>query len=261
MFKKLRMKKAAKKIKRRKAKSVVVKKSHKTRKIPKKKCSFWRKVWRIIWLSLCWCGRVSVMFWRWLCRVGFVNLINLILLAAIIVLFFILIISVTNCDKKTVVVISNTKNAAVETVKSRDNVIVRPVSRQEAEILPIKRSAKIAAHANKPVKIIPVETCSVASRQIARQGNVMFGDIVLDGQNEAKILRRNTIVKGNLYLQNMRKYVLPCDVVVEGDLFLRNLNMLQFCGSFTVKGNIYVSPRSSFGPLPRTARLGGQIIL
>ena len=59
----------------------------------------------------------------------------------------------------------------------------------------------------------------------------------------------------------MQKYTLPCNINIEGNLFLRDMGMLQFCGAFTVKGNIYVSPRSSFGPLPKTARLGGQVIL
>ncbi|MFQ6739611.1 MAG: hypothetical protein ACLRFJ_03015, partial [Alphaproteobacteria bacterium] len=75
------------------------------------------------------------------------------------------------------------------------------------------------------------------------------------------VIKNNTKIYGNLYLQNMRKYVLPCNVTVNGNIFLRDLNMLQFCGKFNVTGNIYVSPRSSFGPLPCDAHIGGQIIL
>ena len=59
----------------------------------------------------------------------------------------------------------------------------------------------------------------------------------------------------------MRKYVLPCGIRIEGDLFLRDMGLLQFAGEFTVTGNIYVTPTSSFGPIPGTARIGGQVIL
>ena len=69
------------------------------------------------------------------------------------------------------------------------------------------------------------------------------------------------VVNGNLYLQDMHKYTLPCNIRVNGNVFLRDLGLLQFCGDFTITGNIYVSPRSSFGPIPRTARLGGRVIL
>jgi hypothetical protein len=39
------------------------------------------------------------------------------------------------------------------------------------------------------------------------------------------------------------------------------MGLLQFCGDFVVTGNIYVSPRSSFGPIPKTARIGGYVVL
>ena len=44
-------------------------------------------------------------------------------------------------------------------------------------------------------------------------------------------------------------------------MFVRDVNKLQFCGDFEITGNIYVTPTSSFGPIPRSARLGGQVIL
>ena len=59
----------------------------------------------------------------------------------------------------------------------------------------------------------------------------------------------------------MRKYTLPCDAKIRGNLFIRNVDKLSFCGQFSVKGNIYVSKQSSFGPIPRNANIGGQVIL
>ena len=75
------------------------------------------------------------------------------------------------------------------------------------------------------------------------------------------VVKNGAHIQGDLYIQDMRKYTLPCDIVIDGNLFLRDVNMLNFCGDFTVRGNIYVSPRSSFGPVPSTARIGGQVIL
>ena len=89
----------------------------------------------------------------------------------------------------------------------------------------------------------------------------MYGDIIIDNRGDAKLLNNGTEIDGNLYLQNMRKYVLPCNIKISGNMFIRDVSMLQFCGDFEITGNIYVSPRSSFGPIPSSARLGGQVIL
>lgn len=88
-----------------------------------------------------------------------------------------------------------------------------------------------------------------------------MGDVIIDSRGAGAILRKDTQVNGNLYLQNMRKFTLPCNVRINGNLFLRDVNKLQFCGEFVVTGNIYVSPRSSFGPLPKNARIGGYVVL
>ncbi|MBQ2005813.1 MAG: hypothetical protein II219_03325, partial [Alphaproteobacteria bacterium] len=101
----------------------------------------------------------------------------------------------------------------------------------------------------------------VVEKQTAKVDNTMYGDVVIDSRGAGKMISHNTNVQGNLYLQNMRKFVLPCGVRIDGNLFLRDVNMLQFCGKFVVTGNIYVSPRSSFGPIPGSAHVGGQIIL
>jgi hypothetical protein len=80
-------------------------------------------------------------------------------------------------------------------------------------------------------------------------------------------MRPMTTVNGNLILQNLRIYTLPCGTRIDGDLLLRNVHQLRFCvsdqaniQSFAIRGNIYVSSNSSFGPLPKNAHLGGQVI-
>jgi hypothetical protein len=101
----------------------------------------------------------------------------------------------------------------------------------------------------------------IAKKQIAKQENKFLGDVVIDSRGAGKLLQNQSQINGNLYLQNMHKYTLPCDVKINGNLFLRDIGLLQFCGDFVVTGNIYVSPRSSFGPIPKTARVGGYVVL
>ena len=75
------------------------------------------------------------------------------------------------------------------------------------------------------------------------------------------MLSNGVKVNGNLYIQNMRKYTLPCDAKINGHLIIRNVNKLSFCGGFTVNGNIYVNRESAFGPIPDNTRIRGKIIL
>ncbi|MDR0319649.1 MAG: hypothetical protein LBH81_02820 [Rickettsiales bacterium] len=67
-------------------------------------------------------------------------------------------------------------------------------------------------------------------------------------------------INGNLYIQNMDRYVVPCGTKVRGDMIVRNVRRLSFCGCMEVRGNIYVGKGTSFGPLPANAKIGGQII-
>ena len=78
---------------------------------------------------------------------------------------------------------------------------------------------------------------------------------------DSPVLYNGVIIDGNLFLQNMRKYTLPCGVKINGNLFIRNVDKLSFCGDFTVMGNIYVNRQSSFGPVPQSARVMGRVIL
>ena len=88
-----------------------------------------------------------------------------------------------------------------------------------------------------------------------------MGDTVINTRAGGRMLRSGMTVRGNLYLQDMNKYVLPCDIKIHGNLFLRDIGILQFCGKFSVSGNIYVTPTSSFGPIPRDAYVGGHVII
>lgn len=237
-----------------------------------KRISFWKRVWnivcwpfRMIWRACKWVWkqicRVCKWVWNWLCKINLVGLVNLTLLVAIIALFTMLIIDVVGCRRNQVVVIN--QNDVVETVvpvkAANKRVVQRPV-KPVTNVLPLKKDSANEM-VNEPINVAQVQVNPVTEKQTAKVNNTMYGDVVIDSRGAGKMISHNTNVRGNLYLQNMRKYVLPCGVRIDGNLFLRDVNMLQFCGKFVVTGNIYVSPRSSFGPIPGTAKVGGQIIL
>lgn len=229
------------------------------------KCQFWKKAWNIV----CWPFRMLARglkwFWKWLCNINVIGFVNLTLLVAIIVLFSMLIIDFTKCNRDAVVIVRNdvvqTPVLPSEKTPLR-NVVARP-AKPVTNTLPMARNEKTREVINEPIVVAPAKPCPTLVKQIAKvkQENKIMGDAVIDGRGAANTIEHNTKIQGNLYLQNMRKYTLPCGVKVNGNLFLRDVNMLQFCGEFTVTGNIYVSPRSSFGPIPATARLGGYVIL
>jgi hypothetical protein len=162
-------------------------------------------------------------------------------------LFSGLIIDFTRCNKQPVIVIPQPS----ETTENHQNITQKPT-------LPTARK-KIP----EPVNVIPVKKSEVkiAKKQTAIQNKKILGDVIIDSRGAGALLQHNKHVHGNVYLQNMHKYTLPCGTKIHGNMFLRNIGLLQFCGEFTLTGNIYVSPRSSFGPLPKTARIGGQIVL
>jgi len=184
--------------------------------------------------------------WAWLCGINIVGLINLTLLVAIIVLFSMLILDFVNC-RRVGIVDAPAKQTKVETVTTAKNsgVVTTNINRRAI---------------SEPVHVVAAEPSKSPILRAHRDGKI-YGDVIIESHGEAIILKNNAHIRGNLYLQHMRKYVLPCGVKIEGNLFLRDLNMLQFCGPFTITGNIYVSPRSSFGAIPRNSYIGGQIIL
>lgn len=87
-----------------------------------------------------------------------------------------------------------------------------------------------------------------------------YGDVVVDGKNSIDSIKQNENLVGNLYVQNIYNYTLPCDVSIKGNLFLRNLGRLKFCGKFTITGNIYITENVSFGNFPKGSKLEGNII-
>lgn len=177
--------------------------------------------------------------WDWFRSLDVVGMINITLVCAIIVLFGMLIMDFTKCKSPRVIYIADTAVPVVkESVKKN----------QESVVLPLKKPASQVTITR--AKYTPVEPAAK-----------MFGTIIIDGLiGDVKIIR-NTHIDGTVYLQDMRIYTLPCDTVINGDLFVRNVGMLKFCGDFIVTGNIYVSSTSSFGPIPKTAKLGGYIVL
>jgi hypothetical protein len=216
-------------------------------------------------LSWIWDGIVWLLklIWKWLCSINLVGLINLALLIAIIVLCSMLIINILNCNKKPVVINTSANNVKIETKSNIDNrvstkkIVNENKKTRLANELPIERR-----DGNLVTTINAVPTNPSNDPTLRPQGDKkIYGDVIIESRGDAIMLQNGTYIRGNLYLQNMHKYVLPCGVRIDGNLFLRDLNLLQFCGEFTVNGNIYVSPRSSFGPIPRNARVRGQIIL
>jgi hypothetical protein len=139
------------------------------------------------------------------------------------------------------------------TVDKTNPAILRKTERIQRKIvrttitLPLKR---VSCRNSDKIKLV----------KSAKKEYNMYGDIIIDGIKPSDKLSSGIKINGKVYLQNMRKYTLPCDIHIEGDLLLRNVEMLKFCGDFTITGNIYISRNSSFGPIPKTAKLGGQII-
>ena len=200
---------------------------------------FWVRVWRIV----CWpFHKLAKMFraiWNWICGLNLVGLLNTALLVSIVVLFTMLILDFTKCGQREIIIVSPATSVTSSVAMSTDSA------------------------QQKSVNVVPVKKYEVeiAKRQVAKRKNNFLGDLIIDSRGAGKLLQSQSNVYGNVYLQNMHKYTLPCGVKIDGNLFLRDIGLLQFCGDFTVTGNIYVSPRSSFGPIPKTARVGGHVVL
>jgi hypothetical protein len=212
--------------------------------------------------------RVCCAIWNWLKSIDVVGMINLTLLVVIILLFSSLIVDLVRCRRCPDVKTVNNNKARVETVvadsKNDSNVYKRKiVKRKFNTTLPLK--------ADKQTNIVPkLKTVGVDKPQIVKELSFpsdelpqqkLSGDVIVDISPASPILSNGVEINGNLIIQNMRKYTLPCDMKVNGHLFIRNVERLQFCGSFTVNGNIYVNRQSSFGALPNGTKINGQIIL
>ncbi len=252
MFKELKLKIAARRVERKKARKTVRNK--------RKSTSFWGRIWDIICRPFRFVAKMARKLWAWIRSLDLIGLVNLTLLIAIIVLFSMLIIDIVGCRQKSVVIVSDAPAIAVEATRPQimvtndlaPNEVQKKIVRRPT--LPLRRDAATRKFIDAPVSVVKPCGQKVASQKIQ-------GDVMIDRSPASPRLSNGVVIYGNLYLQNMRKYTLPCGTVIHGNMFLRDVDMLQFCGDFTVTGNIYVSPRSSFGPIPSTARLGGQVIL
>ncbi len=192
--------------------------------------------------------------WAWLRCIDLIAMVNLTLLVAIIVLFSMLILDLTRPAPKTVVVVNSD---VAESVKStpRPQITVTDTS------APKHVRARRGNHVMPASPDIPESDVTVVRSEPAAVVYDMYGDIIVDKRYGDTMLTPGVRVSGNVYLQNMRQYTLPCGAYINGNLFLRDVGMLKFCGDFVVTGNIYVNRNSSFGPIPSSARLGGQVML
>ncbi len=257
MFKELKMKIAARRAERKKARNAAARKARRN----EPKTTRAQRAWDIICRPFRAIARILRNLWIWIRSIDLIGLVNLTLLVAIIALFSMLIIDILNCRRTPVVVVAkNPDIVATGKQNTIPNPNVRTISARPTT-LPIARDNSTRKPMAKPINVRKEKKCPAAEKQIARVNKNIFGDTIIDSRDATYVLSDDIVVNGSLYLQNMRKYTLPCNITVRGNLFLRDVNMLQFCGDFTVTGNIYVSPRSSFGPIPSTARIGGQVVM
>ena len=279
MFERLKVKMAARRAERAK----------RARRNPRnRRPGFWARVWNVIcwpfrkiWQFICWLWRLICRFFRWLwrliCGINVIGLLNIVLLVAIIVLCAMLIIDIINCTRKPTIIVADPVPASALTKVVNVPVVAEPVTKpvsttvtktsvvrepslKKTVSLPIART-KSHKMTTEPVRVVKTTPDVMAEKQTAKVGNKMYGDVIIDSRGAAKMLSNGSEITGNLYLQHLRKYVLPFDVKITGNLFVRDVNMLQFCGDFEIDGNIYVTPSSSFGPIPTGAHVGGQVIL
>lgn len=202
-----------------------------------KKRNFWTRIWNVI----CWpfrkIAQLCKWFWNWVCNINFIGLLNTALLVVIIVLFSMLIMDFCRFSKTNIFKSSETEITTHNTTLQNNN-------KTTVNVTPVKKVDAV-----------------FAKKHIAKQNNTLMGDTVINTRAGGRMLRSGMTVRGNLYLQDMNKYILPCNIKIHGNLFLRDIGILQFCGKFSVSGNIYVTPTSSFGPIPRDAYVGGHVII
>ncbi len=195
-----------------------------------------KAVWRFI-------VRICKTLWNWLKSIDIVGMVNLTLLVAIIVLFTGLILDISK-DKPSIFY-----NSAYAELNARDNRKV------------VQRKPNLKANSQSNVQITNASFKKVPASIKNKTTQKLYGDIIVDNYPSTAILSNGVQIDGNLFIQNMRKYTLPCNTKIRGNMFIRNVGQLNFCGDFKIMGNIYVTPESSFGPIPHGARISGQVIL
>ena len=221
------------------------------------------RVIKWLWRLIC---RICRAIWNWLKSIDIVGMINLTLLVAIIVLFLSLISDFVCCRKCNKNVSGANKTDIALTQKQPANENRRVVKRKYANNV----SLPVKADAQKPNTKTQIKTIGVDKPEIVTElatpadelpQQNLYGDVIVEKVPGAPVLANGVKIDGNLFIQNMRKYTIPCDAKISGHLFIRNVNQVQFCGKFKVNGNVYVNRESSFGPIPADAKINGQIIL
>ena len=220
------------------------------------------------WRACCalwnWFKRICRTVWNWLKSIDIIGMINLTLLVVIIILFLSLIFNFVRCNKCASYKVSN-RNNNVSIVEKQTNTTDsrKVVKRTFKTTLPIR--------SDKQTNIKPkIKTVGVAKPQVVKElslpakelpQQVLSGDVIVDNYPSSPVLSNGVKINGNLFIQNMRKYTIPCDAKINGHLFIRNVSHLNFCGKFKVNGNVYVNRGSAFGAIPQDAQITGQIIL
>ncbi|MCL2339049.1 MAG: hypothetical protein FWC51_03810 [Proteobacteria bacterium] len=252
-------------------------------------------IWRgIVWIFRTIFVTIPVSIWKWLRSLDVAAVTNMALLLLIIVMFCILLghfwhvrhagdnVRVTNGDYVATTDNADTATQPVVTPaaqrptkvsvrvpakvtfdKTADNLIITlPLKKTVAPAVEsgiIETSPSAKATGDKPTA--STETPEMPAKRPLIANVETVGDEIVDiTRFGGPRLVSNSVVHGNLYVQNAHFYTLPCNITIEGDLYIRNVGLLRFCGDFNIQGNIVVSANSSFGPIPPTARLGGQVI-
>ncbi len=221
----------------------------------KKVCSWVVAACKFVWRLLC---RICSAIWNWLKSIDIIGMINLTLLVAIIVLFSSLIADFVYC------------NRCPKTTANKANIVAVSKKADKRKVVQRKFNTNLPVKVDLNTGIKPkIQTIGLKKPQVIRELSVpaselkpqnLSGDVIIDIK-PTPVLQNGVYINGNLFIQNMNKYTLPCGATINGNLFIRNVARLNFCGAFTVKGNIYVNRGSSFGAIPDNTRIDGNIIL
>ena len=225
----------------------------------------WKK--RIVQI-LTWPFRMCRKLWNWLKSIDIIGMINLTLLVVIIILFSVLIIDFVRYNRYVRSGAANRYGQSGEISAVADKKQSKDIDSRKVTNRTFKTTLPIRA--DKQTNIKPkirtigvdkpevVKELSLPANELPKQ--VLSGDVIVDNYPSSPVLSNGVKINGNLIIQNTRKYTIPCDAKINGHLFIRNARV-NFCGKFTVNGNIYVTRGSAFGAIPENAKVNGQIIL
>lgn len=259
MFKKLKLKLAAMKLQIATAKAERAAKRAVRRAESEQKNGGKKSAVRRVFISII---KSPAVFWKWLCTRNTIGLINLSLSSAIIVLFSILIMNIYDLRETSV----GKNGSALFRGASADEM--PKIANSEQRNLVVRTSVSVGDELSTQTISLPLQKnvrYSVGTRSAKLSESIpvrkLSGDIIIDGEDISSIkLMPGDEISGNLIIQNLRKFNLPCNIKINGNLILRHVGLVRFCGAFTITENIYVSRDSSFGPIPGNARLGGQVL-